>query len=232
MAEYFGPSADESITRYNISTDVPERNRIFTKEICPVFQKLIESIIFTYRFHGIDDLQTMKDECLAHLYEMLPKFDSTRGTKGFSYFNVVAKNWFMHKFKERKRREINESDLPGWGLSQDGSDGGSPSRLDQKLPTHMLVAQPYQDEIIDREFWIEFYRDIDTWKGQLAKPIDRKVADSMAFLFKNPNIAPIYSKKAVLIYIRDITGLNNKQITASMKRIRLLYLKFKKEFFP
>jgi hypothetical protein len=232
MAEYFGPTTDESIARYNSSDDVDLRKRIFTHEICPVFQKLIESLIFTYKFHGIDDLQTLKDECLVHLYEMLPKFDSTRGSKGFSYFNVVAKNWFMHKFKERKRREINESDLPGWGLSTSGAgDDVAPSKLDQKVPRHMLVAQPFQDEIIEKEFWVSFYNDIDKWSEHLVKPVDRRVLDAMIFLLKNPNIASIYSKKAIIIYLRDITGLNSKQISGSMKRIRGLYIKFKDGFF-
>ena len=36
--------------------------------------------------------------------EAINKFDHTRGTKAFSYFNVVAKNWLIIKSKQRTKQ--------------------------------------------------------------------------------------------------------------------------------
>ncbi len=218
MADYFGPSADDAIMRYNTSTDTAERNRIFDVEIRPVFEKLIHSILYVYKFQNLGDITTLKAECLAHLYEMLPKFDHNRGSKAFSYFNVVAKNWFINRSKDYKKRERNESELF--------------YDLDHENVRHnpSVVVKPFEEEIVEREFWVRFSAEMMTWRARVSKPHERRVLDAIIFLFQNSGIASIYNKKAVTIYIREITGLNPKQIANSIKTLREMYDEFREDF--
>jgi hypothetical protein len=219
MADYFGADADDAIARYNTSTDTPERNRIFDEEIRPVFEKLISSLMAVYKYHRLGEPETMQRECLVHLYEMLPKFDSNRGTKGFSYFNVVAKNWFYNKSKEKKRREKVESDLH--------------CDLDSEhvRSNPAVTSSTIEDDVEEKEFWVTFSSKLEQWKDQVVKEQDRKVLEAIIFLFRNSAIVTIYNKKAVYIYLRDLTGLTMKQTVNSLKRLRTLYyLPFKKEY--
>lgn len=218
MADYFGPKADEAIARYNTSTSPPERNVIFDVEIRPVFEKLIHNIIYVYKFQNLDDIQTLKAECLAHLYEMLPKFDSNRGTKAFSYFNVVAKNWFINKSKEYKKKEKNESEL-FCDLDHENV-RFNPS----------VVVKPFEESIVEKEFWVAFSTEMMKWRELVTKPHERRVLDAIIFLFQNSGIVSIYNKKAITIYIREITGLNSKQIANSIKTLREMYENFRMDF--
>ena len=218
MADYFGPEADASIARYNASPAGPEKNDIFDKEIRPVFEKLVHNLIYVYKFQNLDDIQTLKAESLAHLYEMLPKFDSNRGTKAFSYFNVVGKHWFINRSKEYKKRERNESELI--------------CDLDHENVRFnpSIVVKPFEESIIEKEFWIAFSNEMATWRDRVMKPQERKVLDGVIFLFQNSGIVSIYNRKAIYIYLREITGLQFKQIANSLKKLRELYVEFKRDF--
>ncbi len=60
--------------------------------------------------HLLENIDVLKDDCKIWLTTILSKFDPTQGTKAFSYFSVVTKNWFTHKAKkqtQKNKREIN-----------------------------------------------------------------------------------------------------------------------------
>ena len=42
----------------------------------------------------------LKDECEIHLITILSNFNPNRGSKAFSYFSVITKNWFIAKVKK------------------------------------------------------------------------------------------------------------------------------------
>ena len=93
---YFTPETDISIKAYNASLDPNERSLIYSKEIRPAFEKLVENIIHTFKFYYTDG-QSLKDvqhEVVGFLVEKLAKFSSDKG-KAFSYFSIVAKNYLI-----------------------------------------------------------------------------------------------------------------------------------------
>lgn len=46
---------------------------------------------------------------MSFLFEVLHKFDVSRGSKAFSYFDIVAKHWFIQKTKTLKKK--NKTDI-------------------------------------------------------------------------------------------------------------------------
>lgn len=48
---YFNDETEKSVIRYQDEQDIEKRNQIFTKEIKPALAKLIENIIYVYKFH-------------------------------------------------------------------------------------------------------------------------------------------------------------------------------------
>lgn len=218
MGMYFGPDVDVKIAEYLRETDSAVRNKIFNLSIRPALAKLIESQMYLYGFYKIDDPDTLKNECLSQIFETLPKFDPTKGKKAFSYFNVVVKNWFIWRIREKNKR-LRQQASSFYGIDHD---------VVKNDPS--LVLSSHEDEVIEREFWVSLLRQMDGWRGLLKKPQEIAVLDAIVFLLQNPHLVSIYNKKAVFLYIREITGLTPKQVNHNVNRMRELYRTFRERF--
>ena len=94
---YFGMDVQEAIVRYNTNPDNHTlRNKIYGQEIHKAFDKLAENIINTFKFSYFDDgFNDVKHEVVAFMVMNIHKYDHTKGSKAFSYFSVVAKNYLI-----------------------------------------------------------------------------------------------------------------------------------------
>lgn len=216
--DYFTRETDLSLARFIESQDPAEKHQIFDDDIRPAFEQLIENLIYVYGFFRIDDVDTLKRECLANLYEMIPKFDISRGTKGFSYFNVIAKNWFIQKTREKLKRHKLESDLY-YDLDHEAV------RSDPNF-----VLSPHEDVVENREFWVAFYKELESWRQKLTKKTEVQVLEAVIFLMRNSDLVSIYSKKATYLYLREMTGLNTKQVVVNLKKIKNLFNEWKDRY--
>lgn len=220
MGEYFGRDVDANIKLFCDAQDIETKNRIFTNNIRPALLKLIESQMYVYKFNRLDNPEMLKFDCLSTLYELLPKFDPTKGKKAFSYFNVVVKNWFIWKIREAGKQSRNES-----LKIVDSLVSSEIAEHDQKF-----ISASYEDELIEKEFFLSLYKDMDRWKQIVTKKTEKQVLEAVIFLLQNPRLISIYNKKAVQLYIREMTGLNTKQVIANLKRLKDLYEEFKERF--
>ena len=96
---YFGLEVQDAIVRYNAldqQTQRAERNKIYGGEIHKAFDKLAENIINTFKFSYFDyGFNDIKHETVAFMVMNIHKYDHTKGSKAFSYFSVVAKNYLI-----------------------------------------------------------------------------------------------------------------------------------------
>ena len=216
--QYFTTDTDASIEKFQDSETDEKRHEIFDKEIRPAFEKLIENLIYVYRFYSLGDPETLKRECLTDLYGTIEKYDASKSndpkkktSKSFSYFNMVAKNWFIARSRENSKRNRNESEL-----SVD---------LDHEAIKHdpSLIVSPHEERLEEREKWLEFYKAMESWRNDIKKKNERQVLEAIIFIMKNAEMVTIYNKKAVYLYLRELTGLNTKQIVVSLKKIKGLY---------
>src|SRR3989344_1202031 len=81
---YFDHNTEASIVKFQKEPDIENKKKIFVEEIRYSFAKLIENIIFVYKFHSLGDIEILKNDCLSFLFETLYKFDATKGHKAFS----------------------------------------------------------------------------------------------------------------------------------------------------
>lgn len=210
-ANYFTKETEDYIVAYNNSEDIVYRQQIFTDHIYYPFYKLVENIIHTYKFYytDVNDIEDLKHEIISILVEdKIMKFDPSRGAKAYSYFGTIVKRWLIaytdKNYKRLKRvgsfEEINESYEPEIGRTKTGYE--------------VTLSQ-----IIER-FIEESYEELDT---MFKKDADRKIADAILTLFSKRNDIEIFKKKALYIYIREITGEETPQLT---KIINILKKKF------
>ena len=111
---YFTKVHEQAIIDFNNSTDLKEREHLYETYIEPVFSEMVDKIVFTYRFTSLPNIDSLTQECKIWLTTVIQKYDPTKGSKAFSYFSVITKNWFIHKVKKNskaKKMEVPIEDL-------------------------------------------------------------------------------------------------------------------------
>ena len=144
---------------------------------------------------------------------ILDKYDPNKGSKAFSYFSVITKNWFIHKVKRQQKRNLREVDY----------DNISKAYEEEFLST----SESYLSMREENEFWLSFYSELASWDETQMKENDLKVYKAIMVLFDSKDDIEIFNKKAIYLYLREITGLNTKQIVNSLKKFRKKYYLFK-----
>ena len=96
---YFTKDHENAIIRYCQTNCVRERTELYIKWIEPAFSEMVDKIVFTYKFTNLPNIDSLRDECKIWLMTILDKYDPAKGSKAFSYFSVITKNWFIHKVK-------------------------------------------------------------------------------------------------------------------------------------
>ena len=108
--QYFTPDTDAAIKEYLSTSNQDERDTIFKDRIWYPFYKLAENLIHTFKFYytEVDDLEDLKHEVICFLLEKLDYFKPEKGTKAFSYFSIVGKNYLIlynnNNYKKKKQK--------------------------------------------------------------------------------------------------------------------------------
>lgn len=216
-ANYFDAETEASIVKFQTEPDIEKKKQIFVAEIQPAFAKLIENIIFVYKFHTLGEIEVLKNDCLSFLFETLYKFDATKGHKAFSYFNVIAKHWFIQKVKVFKKK--NKSDVY--------FDKALLNKLENSKEE---FSHDHEEMLLNTEYLILLKDEIKKWRGKFDKKQEKMVLEAVILLLNNPDLISIYNKKGIYLYIREITGLNTKQVVTNLSKIRKKYDLFKKKY--
>ena len=177
---------------------------------------MVDKIVFTYKFTNLPNCDSLRDECKIWLMTILDKYDPNKGSKAFSYFSVITKNWFIHKVKKqqkRNKREINYDNIP--------------KRFEEEF---LSTNDSYVTTREEEEFWISFYSELGSWDMSQMKENDVKVYKAIVILFESKDEIDIFNKKAIYLYLREITGLNTKQIVNSLKKFRKKYHNFRQDW--
>ena len=102
---YFDEVVQEAIIEYNQTENHNVKNKIYSDRIHKAFDKLAENIINTFKFTYFDyPFEDVKAEVVSFLVMNMHKYDHTKGSKAFSYFSIVAKNYLiLHNNNNYKR---------------------------------------------------------------------------------------------------------------------------------
>ena len=210
---YFTSEHEQAIIKYSNTNCIRERTELYVKWIQPAFSEMVDKIVFTYKFTNLPNCDVLRDECKIWLMTILDKYDPAKGSKAFSYFSVITKNWFIHKVKRQQKRNKREVDY----------DNISKRYEEEYLSTNESYVSSREEE----EFWNSFYQELKSWDTASMKDNDLKVYKAINILFESKDDIDIFNKKAIYLYLREITGLNTKQIVNSLKKFRKKYFAFK-----
>jgi DNA-directed RNA polymerase specialized sigma subunit len=177
---YFTKDHENAIIEYAKTDDIKIRTDLYINWIEPAFSEMVNKIIYTYRFTSLPNIDLLRDECKIWLTTILDKYDPNKGSKAFSYFSVITKNWFIHKVRK--------------------------TSIESKREVH-IDSIPKNIEISNFSVENEYYstRETDEFWGNLWE-------------------------EAIYLYIREITGLNTKQVVNNLNKMRQRYKTFKKKW--
>ena len=214
---YFGMDVQDAIVRYNAldeKKDASKRNKIYGEEIHAAFDKLSENIINTFKFSYFDDgFFDVKHEVVAFMVMNIHKYDHTKGSKAFSYFSVVAKNYLILHNNNNYKKYKTHSEI-GSLIKQPASlmFGGGDDEYYSELSRELIK---YFDETIPTMF--KKKRDID-------------IAYSIVELLKRQEEIENFNKKALYILIREMTNVKTNEITKVVNVLKKHYKRILKEY--
>jgi DNA-directed RNA polymerase specialized sigma subunit len=211
---YFTKEHENAIISYNNSTDPRERSLLYRTFIQPAFSEMVDKIVFTYKFTSLPNIDDLRDECKIYLTTILGKYDPAKGSKAFSYFSVITKNWFIHKVKKTNKESKRQVDIDNLTAENQLQFASTTIKYDEQRQTE--------------EFWNLLWEEIKDWEDSRLKESERKVLQAIKILLEdkdNPNL--IFNKKAIYLYIRELTGLNTKQVVNNLNKIRTKYRVFR-----
>ncbi len=206
-SNYFTKETEEYIVLYNSLTDPTARARIFTDHIYIPFYKLAENIIHTFKFYytDVEHIEDLKHEIVSVLLEeKIMKFDPTNGAKAYSYFGTIVKRWLIN-YNNKNYKKLKQI--------------GSFSDVEESYEQDIEVIHTYRKSLglfIDE--WVEeMYEQIEEF---FPKDQEAKIADAVLTIFKTRNDLDIFKKKALYIYIREITDCETPHLTKVISKLK------------
>ena len=214
---YFTQIHEDAILKYcDPATTYLDRCQLYESLIQPAFSEMVDKIVFTYRFTSLPNIEELRDDCKVWLTTILAKYDPNRGSKAFSYFSVITKNWFIAQVKKNTKRAKREVDY---------------NSADAELQKSRMTSEnTFLKDEIEKEFWENLNKEIRSWDCKNMNENEKKVLEAVKILFDSVDEIDILNKKAVYLYLRELTGLTTKQIVSQLNKMRKKYRFFKENW--
>jgi hypothetical protein len=203
---YFTSETEEAINQYNQSQEQSERDEIYNSKIKYAFEKLVENVFNTFKFCYFETgpIEVQK-ETIAHLVANIHKFESGKG-KAFSYFSIIAKNYLIFQNNTNYKRFNQHVEI-----SDDTNENTYKLQQDD----------PHYKEEENREFISMM---VSYWENNVnkifTKQRDINIANAVIELFRNSDRIDAFNKKALYLYIREISSCKTQQITKVINRMK------------
>lgn len=213
---YFDETTQDAIVRFQKESSIPIKNQIYEKEISPAFNTLVENLINVYKFQVTQEDKTqLRKEVVHFLFTVLQKFDVEKGSKAFSYFNVVAMNKLTILSKQSAKSNQTF-------VSIDNRESLSPYELEmiEMPPENLFSSEEYRENIL---------KVLEELKTRTKNVNELVCIDAIFTLIENIEKVEIVNKRAVLAYLRDITGFKPKQLSVYMSQLKKSYKSIRKE---
>ncbi len=214
---YFTQETEDAIVRYNASSNPVLRDKIFQQEIYFPLYKLAENIIHTFKFYYLDvnSIEDLKLDVVSMLVEeKLHRFDSTNGAKAFSYFQTIVKRWLIN-YNNKNYKKLKQ--VGSFEEMEDSYEVEGLLDSERTIPLATIV-----------NYFVE-----SSYKNMVEifpKEQDQRVADAILTLFKTRHDLEIFRKKALYIYIREMTDCETPTLTRVLSRLKEEFYKIYKTY--
>jgi len=214
---YFTQETEDAIVLYNASSDPVFRSRLFSKELYYPFYKMIENIIHTFKFYYMDveSVEDLKHEVMAVIVEeKLGGFNPENGAKAFSYFQTIIKRWLI-QYNNNNYKKLKQ--VGSFDEIHDSYESNIDDINTRKIPIAKMV-----DSFVENCY--------DNFEELFGKEQDKEVADAVLTLFRTRYDVEIFKKKALYIYIREMTECETPTLTRVINKLRDEFILMQKNY--
>lgn len=208
---YFTSETEEAILEYRNQPNQAKRNKIYNERIHYGFYKLVENIIHTFKFYytEVDNIEDLKYEVISFLLQKIDLYDQSKG-KAYSYFGTIAKRYLIIYNQKNYKKLVSKAEI---GEQHD----------DNALVNSIIVKEPEPelDKLDIVELFIKYVDD--NLLDLFEKTDEMKVADAILEIFKKRENIDIFNKKAVFIYVKEMTDCQSNTITKVIKKLKTIY---------
>ena len=215
---YFTQETEDYIVLYNKTKSPKVRSKIYEDHIHYPFFKLTQNIIHTFKFYHteVQNLEHLQHEIITFLLSKIHLFDPSRGAKAYSYFGTIVKHWLILYNTKNYKKKINKV---GVEVLTNENSNHVYTQGDEKVKSDLdnyvdLFVEHVSENIFDL----------------FPKKNDAQIADAILELFRKREDLEVFNKKALYIYIREMTGVETPVITKVTKILKKLYRKLYTEY--
>ena len=222
---YFYEEQEQAVKDYLNADDKEEKDKIFNKWLKPAVTKMIESIIRRYNLYPPDEnFQETFDDTISFLMTKIENFNVDSGYKAYSYCGTICKNYLIYKInqfnknqKRNERYDVIQSDLNDSITFSYNENSGHITFLTDLMKNTIKEIRGIlngdklklsDDEIRVGKALIEL---MTNWEDLFAQMGSNK-----------------FNKSSILLFLKETTLLNTKQIRDGMKKYETAYYGIKK----
>lgn len=217
---YFSQETEDAIVAYVASTDIRERDKIFSSKIYQPFCKIAEVVYNKYKIDHIPGEPIDKQmDAVVFMMDKLPMFRQGAG-KAFSYFTIVCKNYFIqlsNKSYRENKRVSNFNELP------DNFD----------IPSDDITYQENEDIAVAFNAFADY---LEENKHKLSSGLARKglpIITEVIKMMRNIDSVEEFNRRNLMNNLTTINGLkiDRHYITKVFNKLELHYIAFKKHWY-
>lgn len=213
---YFTPDTEAAIVAYNQTEDPREKDRIYNEKIQGAFGKIAENVYNTFKFSYADVSPTeIQKQAISHMVANIGKYEKGKG-KAFSYFSIVAKNWFILDNNTTYRRFKKHVEI-----CEHAGDAGE-----------FVIEPEHEKQESETKEFIKLM--VDYWDKNVGKHFtkerDLRIANAVIEIFRNADRIDVFNKKALYLYIREIADCQTQHITKVINKMTGPQSVIKKEY--
>ena len=217
---YYGKEQEKQVLKYLQTRD----EKLYHKEIHGLLKKIAYGVATRMKMkpYSLYQSEAVKAGCVSLLWEKLvSNYDPDNG-RSYSYLTAVAQNYYCSVWRvyHRKTRTLYKSsqEIERLWISNHNPSLYTNVRSQIGSIEEFRIREENKKERVDLAL-------------QIAKEIglrrngtyDAKVAKAIEILLSDPASIGAFNKKALYLYMREITGLNTKKIVHVLNKARKKY---------
>lgn len=228
VERYFDEAEEFAVLKYLEASDDKEKNFIYNEILKAPFEKMIESIIKTYKLSRDDiSIEDLAMETMSHLFIKFGKFKPEKNKRAFSYYQTIVKNYLLGEAINSKKNRNRK--VPYENVS---------TEIEENLKFSYQMHEEPTLEIFDfiPKVVIKIKEELEI--GKKIKPNEYKVGYALVDILENwehilsrDEKSNVFARNKILFEIREYTFLTSKDVRTAMKRFKILYENIYKEIY-
>jgi hypothetical protein len=215
---YFDIREENAVRMFLTASTFDEKNKIYNDFLRHPLDKMISSIIRRYKLYRKDmDFIEIHTDTHSFLMTKIDKFSPSKEKKAYSYFGTICKNYLMGQIL-KDQKETNRK------VSYEDISGDLENRAEM---VYYLDVEP-EEEVNIIPILKSYIKDVleenDLNENEIKLGIALiDILDNYETIFPATDNNK-FNKNVILLSLREMTNLSTKEIRASMKKYKKIYL--------